>query len=70
MAHDNTEKMSITKPGTITITTDGIHCKGFEADNATCREVAIMAAAWGIGELQREMLKDIEEPGGGNTSVD
>jgi len=70
MAHDNTEKMSITKHGTVTISPEGIHCGGFKARNASCREVAIMACAWAIGELQREMLRDIEEPGGGNTSVD
>jgi hypothetical protein len=35
-----------------------------------CRDVAVVAAAWAIGELQREMLKTIQKPGGGKISVD
>lgn len=66
----NVEPMKITKRGKVTITKDGISVDGFDADNASCRELAIMAAAWAIGELQREMLKTIQAPGGGKISVD
>lgn len=69
MAHDNVERMQVIKHGTVTITPNGIEVTGFDADNASCRDVAIMAAAWAIGELQREMLKTIEEPGGGEICI-
>lgn len=69
MAHDNVEKMQIIKHGSVIVSPDGIEVVGFDADNASCREVAIMAAAWAIGELQREMLRNIEEPGGGNICI-
>ena len=64
------EHMKLTKKGTVTITKAGIEVAGFGSVNASCRETAIMACAWAIGELQREMLKNIERPGGGNISLD
>ncbi|MBX9756297.1 MAG: hypothetical protein K2X80_16180 [Pseudomonadaceae bacterium] len=69
-AMSNAEQMKITQTGRVTITSTGIGVEGFSGDNAGCRELAIMATAWAIGELQREMLKTIEKPGGGNISVD
>lgn len=62
--------MKIRKFGRVTITKQGISVEGFEVKGAMCRDVAVMAAAWAIGELQREMLKTIEKPGGGNIGVD
>lgn len=59
----------LTKTGVVSISKEGINAVGFDAENATCRDVAVLAAAWAIGELQREMLKDIQAPGGGNISV-
>lgn len=64
------EEMKIRKTGRVTITKDGISVEGFDVDGAMCRDVAVMAAAWAIGELQREMLKTIAKPGGGEISVD
>lgn len=63
-------EMMISRLGTVTVSKAGISVEGFEGKNAMCRDVAIMAAAWAIGELQREMLKTIKKPGGGNISVD
>ncbi len=63
-------QMTLTRLGTVTVNKDGISCDGFQGKNAMCRDVAIMAAAWAIGELQREMLKTIKKPGGGKISVD
>lgn len=63
------EAMKLTALGTVTVGPNGIVCEGFDAANATCRDVAIMAAAWAIGELQREMLKTIERPGGGKIAI-
>ncbi|WP_224372485.1 hypothetical protein [Pseudomonas putida] len=54
----------------MTVTKDGISVEGFNVKGAMCRDVAVMAAAWAIGELQREMLKTIAKPGGGNIGVD
>ncbi|AAN69497.1 conserved protein of unknown function [Pseudomonas putida KT2440] len=54
----------------MTITKEGISVEGFDVKGAMCRDVAVVAAAWAIGELQREMLKTIQKPGGGKISVD
>ena len=63
-------EMMLSRVGTVTISKSGITVEGFQGKNAMCRDVAIMATAWAIGELQREMLKTIKKPGGGNISVD
>lgn len=69
MYTDNDE-MKIRKTGRVTITKEGIGVEGFDVKGAMCRDVAVMAAAWAIGELQREMLKTIAKPGGGKIGVD
>lgn len=60
---------SLTRIGKVTITARGIVVDGFDVDGAGCRGVAAMAALWAIGELQRELLKTLERPGGGNIAV-
>lgn len=64
------DEMKFRKFGRVTITKEGISVEGFDVKGAMCRDVAVMAAAWAIGELQREMLRTIAKPGGGNISVD
>lgn len=64
------DEMKIKKLGRVTVTEKGISVEGFDVNGAMCRDVAVMAAAWAIGELQREMLKTIAKPGGGNIGVD
>lgn len=64
------DEMKITKTGRVTITKDGISVEGFSVKGGMCRDVAVMAAAWAIGELQREMLKTIAKPGGGKIGVE
>ncbi|MCP8349343.1 hypothetical protein DN387_13955 [Pseudomonas sp. FBF18] len=64
------DELKIRKTGRVTITKDGISVEGFDVKGAMCRDVAVVAAAWAIGELQREMLKTIQKPGGGNIGVD
>ncbi|HDS1708402.1 hypothetical protein [Pseudomonas putida] len=61
--------IKLTSPGRVTIEKGRILVEGFVSENATCREVVVMAAAWAIGELQREMLLTIERPGGGNLCI-
>lgn len=72
MSNDATP-IRLTQFGTVEIPPEGpegmIVITGFEGENCTCRDVAIMACAWAIGRLQREMLKSIEKPGGGNTGI-
>lgn len=67
---NNVEPMKLTRKGLVTISKNGITVENFDAKNASCREAAILACVWAIGELQREMLKMIEQPGGGNISSD
>ncbi|MHA6195556.1 hypothetical protein ACX3YG_14420 [Pseudomonas wadenswilerensis] len=61
--------MRITCVGKVTIEAGRIMVEGFEAENASCRDIVVLAAAWALGELQREMLKTIERPGGGNLLI-
>lgn len=65
----------LTKFGTVTVQppSDGwvqIRVEGFEGNGCTCRDVAVQACLWAIGELQREVLRTIEKPGGGLIGVD
>jgi hypothetical protein len=63
------EIAKLTKTGSVTIDASGVWVAGFEADNASCRDVAVLAAVWALGELQRELLKTLERPGGGKIGV-
>lgn len=67
---DNIDPMRIKRTGKVTITRDGIEVEGFDIHNASCREHAILATTWAIGQLQRELAKMIRAPGGGRISVD
>lgn len=59
------------KSGTILMHKGQIHIDGFEADHTSCREIAILAMIWAIGELQEEIVADIAVPGGsGNVVID
>ena len=64
------DEIQLTRHGEVVIDSQGIVVRGFAGSNTTCRELAILACAWAIGELQREMTKNIERPGGGNIGVD
>jgi hypothetical protein len=69
--------VKITKPGTVTVKPDGSIEVGedFEFDFtedshiAGCRSAALIAAAWAIEQLARELRKTAEKPGGGNICV-
>jgi hypothetical protein len=64
------EKSVLTKHGTVKIKPDGqIIVAGFEGDNCTCRDVAVLAMLWAIGQLQAEVMADVQEPGGGRCVV-
>lgn len=66
------DKARLTKTGTVTIQTDGrfrIIVEGFDGDGCSCRDLAALAMAWAIGELQRELLATMMEPGGGSCGL-
>jgi hypothetical protein len=66
------EEAKLTKTGTVTITSEGrlrVFVEGFSGDNCSCREVAVLAMAWAIGELQRELVATLQKPGGGRCGV-
>lgn len=54
----------ITKAGTVTVTEHRTTCAGFEVRDAAGREAAILAAAWAIQTLQRQMVEMLEQPAG------
>lgn len=57
--------------GKMTLRSGGIELHGFEADGASCRDVAVLALIWAIGELQAELTNIVTEAGGsGICSVD
>jgi len=65
----------LTKVGTVTIHPglEGrtqIVAQGFDGEGCSCRDVAVLACLWAIGELQREVMRTIEQPGGGAIGVD
>ncbi|OIR11008.1 hypothetical protein GALL_71790 [mine drainage metagenome] len=64
------QETRLTAKGEIIISENGILIKGFDAQHATCRDVAVLALCWGIGELQRDLIASIEKPGGGNACID
>jgi hypothetical protein len=66
----------LTRLGIVTIYPDAtpsgiqIVVEGFEARGGSCRDVAVLATIWAIGELQRSLLATFETPGGGAIGVD
>lgn len=68
------EKSTLTRLGKVVINAHGdpgvqIEVLGFDGMNCSCRDVAVQACLWAIGELQREVLCCIEEPGGGSIGI-
>jgi len=61
------EHTKLTDTGSITISDDKIAIAGFSGDNCTCRDVAVYACLWAIGELQKEVTSLVEQPGGGRS---
>lgn len=66
----NTELVSLDKIGKLTITENGVIAEGFDAPGASCRDIAALAAVWGISVLARELQVTMNEPGLSNISVD
>lgn len=61
----------LTRTGTVLMHKGRIYTSGFSAPDCMCREVAIHALLWAIGEMQREIVALIETPGGtGNVAAD
>ncbi len=63
--------LKLCKIGKLTIDSEKITVSGYEADNAMCREVVILALLHSIRMLQTELEATIEIPGGtGNCVID
>ena len=60
----------LTQTGTVTISDGRMTINGFEGEGTSCRDVAVLAMVWAIGELQIELESALQRPGGGNSSVD
>lgn len=60
----------LTKVGQLAIDESGITLTGFEGERCSCREVAVLALVWAIGELQRELMATLMKPGSSNVVVD
>jgi hypothetical protein len=64
------EESRLTKIGTVTIKPDGmVIVKGFNGEGCTCRDVAVLAVTHAIQVLSRELMADIEKPGGSEKVV-
>ena len=64
----------LTMTGTVTVQPDKegrthIYIEGFRGHGCSCRDVAVLACLWAIGELQREVMRCVETPGGGKIGV-
>lgn len=66
----DSETSVIEKFGTVKVMPGHIEVVGFDGRNCSCRDVAMQACLWAIGELQREVLRSIEQPGGGSICID
>lgn len=67
-------QVKLTKLGNVTVhpaKSGGVQIvlEGFEGEGCSCRDVAVLACLWAIGELQREVLRTIERPGGGSIGI-
>lgn len=61
----------LSQTGTVLMHGEHIYLDGFSADSCMCREVAVLALIWAIGEMQCELSALIEQPGGsGKTCID
>jgi hypothetical protein len=60
----------ITRVGEIIITKSGVLVRGFAGEGCSCRDVAALAAVWGIGRLQDELGKTLQKPGGGKICIE
>ena len=72
MAFNDAQEAQLTKLGKVTITKEGVYIEGFNTSGTqSCRETAILAAAWALGQLQAEMLATMLKPGGtGRMGID
>lgn len=60
---------ALTKFGRVTIEAGRITVEDFDAQGATCRDVAALAVTWAIGQLSQELMRTLERPGNNNIVV-
>jgi hypothetical protein len=73
----DSEISRLTVPGVVTVYPDAdnefgcsVVVTGADGDNCTCRDVVVQACLHAIGVLQCEVLKTVQEPGGGSIGID
>ena len=62
----------LTKIGKVVIDEKGkcrVVIRGLKGDDCSCRDLTALAMLWAIGELQRELMATLEQPGGGDCAV-
>ncbi|WP_054074958.1 hypothetical protein [Comamonas testosteroni] len=59
----------LTKVGRIVIEAGHVLVEGFDGDNCSCRDVAVLACMHGMEVLALEARKTIEQPGGGQVVI-
>lgn len=59
----------LTKVGRIVIEGGHVLVEGFEGDNCSCRDLAVLACMHGMEVLALEARKTIEQPGGGQVVI-
>lgn len=68
-------EMNLTRPGRVTIypqpgpTGVQIILDGFDGENCSCRDLAVLAQIWAIGALQESLIADVMKPGGGRAAI-
>lgn len=70
MAYSDGAMRRVLVTGTVTVTGEGTRCEGFTVADAGPRETAILAAAWAIQQLQRDLIAMIEQPGCRRIAID
>lgn len=63
------EESSLTRYGRIVIEGGEVIVEGFEGKNCSCRDIAVLASAYGIEVLAKEMHDCIRKPGGGKIAI-
>lgn len=63
------EPARLIKTGSINVSASRIEINGFRGDGTSCRDIAVLALVWAIGQLQAELTATLQAPGAGKAVV-
>ncbi len=63
------QESRLTRYGRIVIEGGEVVVEGFEGQNCSCRDIAVLAAAYGVLVLTEQMRATIQKPGGGRIGI-